>query len=140
MKEIVLEIKGKEYKVKVNSFGSENAEVTVNGKDYVVGLKDLGVREIPDVNSKNTKRAKPKKVKPKKKKPIKNVIKAPLPGLILEIQVKVGEEIEAGQDILVMEAMKMENEIQATSSGTVKEIKVEKGESVYEGDILIELE
>ena len=67
-------------------------------------------------------------------------MKAPLPGLILEIQVKEGDEVKVGQDILVMEAMKMENEIQSNQSGIVKSIKVDEGDNVYEGDVLIELE
>lgn len=145
MRDIVLEINGNEYRVKINSFGSEKADLTVNGEEYTVDLKDLGIREIPDVQSRS--RPKPKSKKQSKKKakkpkdtPSGHKIKAPLPGLILDIQVKVGDEIEVGQDILVMEAMKMENEIQSTKDGIVKEIKVEKGENVYEGDVLIEFE
>ncbi len=146
MKDIVLEINGKEYKVKIDSFGSEKAKLTVNGEKYEVGLKDLGVRDIPEVESRPRPKpkSKSKKKEQKSKKPdsspTSKKIKAPLPGLILEIQVSVGDEIKAGQDILVMEAMKMENEIQATQSGVVKKIDVEEGENVYEGDVLIELE
>lgn len=146
MKDIVLEINGKEYKVKINSFGSEKATLTVNGEEYKVGLKDLGIREIPEVESRSKpkKKSKSKDQKQKTKKPdstpTSKKINAPLPGLIIEIQVKIGDEVKAGQDILVMEAMKMENEIQSTHSGTVKAIKVEEGDNVYEGDVLIELE
>jgi biotin carboxyl carrier protein len=63
-----------------------------------------------------------------------------LPGLILEILVKEGDKVKAGEDVLIMEAMKMENEVQSPQEGTVKEIKVRRGDSVYEGDILIVLE
>ncbi|TYB32218.1 MAG: biotin/lipoyl-binding protein [Candidatus Mcinerneyibacterium aminivorans] len=144
MKDIVLEINGKEYKVKINSFGSEKAKLTVNGEEYEVGLKDLGIREISEVESRPRPKPKAKKNEQKAKKPdstpSSKKVKAPLPGLILEIQVKEGDEVKAGQDILVMEAMKMENEIQSNQSGIVKSIKVEEGDNVYEGDVLIELE
>jgi len=69
-----------------------------------------------------------------------NAIKAPLPGMILKIAVSVGDDVKAGQDVMHMEAMKMENEVQSNVDGRVKEIQVKEGDSVSEGDILIVLE
>jgi len=64
-------------------------------------------------------------------------IKAPMPGLIIEIKVKEGETVKPGQVVAVMEAMKMENDLPSTLSGTVKKICVQKGAQVSTGDLLI---
>ncbi len=67
-------------------------------------------------------------------------IKAPMPGLVVRVNVSVGDEVEAGQGIVVMEAMKMENELRATGAGRVKRIVVEPGNPVEKGALLVELE
>jgi acetyl/propionyl-CoA carboxylase alpha subunit len=67
-------------------------------------------------------------------------IKAPMPGLIVRINVKVGDTVEAGQGVVVMEAMKMENELRATSAGTVKSVEVVPGAAVEKGALLVSLE
>lgn len=67
-------------------------------------------------------------------------VKAPIPGRIQAVRVAVGEEVEAGQPLLVLEAMKMENEIRAPRRGHVKEIHVVPGQSVALGDLLLEIE
>ena len=63
-------------------------------------------------------------------------VKAPLPGNILEIKAPVGQAVKAGDTIIIIEAMKMENEIKAPADGTVKQILVSKGQVVSSGDIL----
>lgn len=65
------------------------------------------------------------------------VVTAPLPGVILDIKVKVGDVVKAGQTVAVLEAMKMENEIEATASGTVTAVNAGKGDSVLEGAAII---
>ncbi len=67
-------------------------------------------------------------------------IKAPMPGLVLDILVEEGQKIEKGQGLLILEAMKMENVIKAAGEGTIKQITVEKGTAVDKGKMLIELE
>jgi len=69
-----------------------------------------------------------------------NEIKAPMPGLLLEINVEVGQEVKEGEALLVLEAMKMENTITASFDATIKNIAVEKGQSVAKNELLIELE
>lgn len=69
-----------------------------------------------------------------------NIIHAPLPGTIVDVLVSIGEIIEPGQTVLILEAMKMESEIHSPGGGTVKRIHVVKGASVHESDALIELE
>ena len=67
-------------------------------------------------------------------------IHAPMPGLVLRVLVAPGDAVEAGQGVVVLEAMKMENEIQAQVAGVVKKIFVEEGQSVEGGDPLFEIE
>lgn len=69
-----------------------------------------------------------------------NKIKAPMPGLLLEINVAVGDEVEEGQPLLILEAMKMENSLTSPRSGVIKTIAVTKGNTVAKNDLLIEFE
>lgn len=64
-------------------------------------------------------------------------ITAPMPGTILDVKVSVGDQVKAGQPVVILEAMKMENEIAATQDGTVKEVRVQKGATVNPGDVLV---
>jgi len=63
-----------------------------------------------------------------------------MPGLVIRINVSPGDRVEAGDGVVVMEAMKMENELRATSSGTVKAVKVSPGTAVERGALLVEME
>ena len=67
-------------------------------------------------------------------------LKAPMPGLIVRINVQAGDAVQAGQGLVVMEAMKMENELRATAAGKVKAVVVSPGTAVEKGALLIELE
>jgi len=69
-----------------------------------------------------------------------NTVDAPIAGNVLDIKVSTGDQVENGQVVAILEAMKMENEITAEASGTVKEVKVSKGATVNSGDTLIVLE
>jgi biotin carboxyl carrier protein len=66
------------------------------------------------------------------------VIKAPMPGLIIDLKVKPGDVVKAGDQLLILEAMKMENIIKAPGEGTVKTVKAKKGDSVEKNQVLIE--
>lgn len=65
---------------------------------------------------------------------------APMPGMIVRVAVQVGDTVEPGQSLVVMEAMKMENELRATSAGTVKSVLAQPGTAVEKGSVLLELE
>jgi biotin carboxyl carrier protein len=69
-----------------------------------------------------------------------NAIKAPMPGLILEISVAVGQEVKENDPLLILEAMKMENSFLSPRDGVIKSIAVEKGHAVDKGQLLIEFE
>ena len=64
-------------------------------------------------------------------------LKSPLPGVILELKVKVGDSVKMGQTLLILEAMKMENNIDADRDGVIENINVSVGSSVLEGDVLL---
>lgn len=65
---------------------------------------------------------------------------APMPGLIVRLHVQVGDRVEAGQPVVVMEAMKMENELRAPAAGVVRAVHAETGKAVEKGTVLVELE
>ena len=65
---------------------------------------------------------------------------APMPGMIMRVSVQVGDTVEPGQGLIVMEAMKMENELRATTAGTVKSVLAQPGTAVEKGAVLLELE
>lgn len=68
------------------------------------------------------------------------VVKAPMPGLVVAVEVAPGETVDLGQGLLILEAMKMQNELRSPSSGRVREVHVSKGEKVEKGDPLLVLE
>jgi len=67
-----------------------------------------------------------------------NNIKAPMPGLVIDLKVKAGDTVKAGDPLLILEAMKMENILKSPGDGTIKAVKTEKGDSVEKGQVLIE--
>ncbi len=69
-----------------------------------------------------------------------NIVKSPLPGVILDIKVNVGDTVKKGQTIIILEAMKMENNINADKDGKITAINVNKGDSVLEGNDLVIIE
>jgi biotin carboxyl carrier protein len=68
------------------------------------------------------------------------VLKAPMPGLVVRVQVQPGERVAAGAPLVVLEAMKMENELKAGAPGVVKSVRVAPGEAVEKGQVLVEFE
>lgn len=70
----------------------------------------------------------------------KTEIQAPMPALVVKVEVEIGQEVQPGQGLLILEAMKMENEIKSHSAGKVKAIYVTKGKPVEKGELLMLLE
>ena len=148
-------INGHDYQVDVNSVEGGIADVTVNGTDYKVELADAvpapaqqAARPAPQATF--TAAPAPQTTAPATQADQTaqtatasapqgkgEVVTAPLPGVILDIKVKVGDVVKAGQTVAVLEAMKMENEIEATASGTVTAVNAGKGDSVLEGAAII---
>lgn len=144
-------INGHDYQVDVNSVEGGIADVTVNGTDYKVELADAvpapaqqAARPAPQATSTAAPAVTPQATAPAAQTATASapqgkgeVVTAPLPGVILDIKVKVGDAVKAGQTVAVLEAMKMENEIEATASGTVTAVNAGKGDSVLEGAAII---
>ncbi len=143
MKEYKYTINGTKYEVAVGEIVDNIVTVTVNGEEYSVEM------ERP---------AEPEKKKPVLGKPAaatesaaepaadkaavnkNNAVKAPLPGVITDILVQVGDEVQAGDTVVVLEAMKMANNLQAEKGGKVTAVCVKIGESVMEDDALVVIE
>ena len=144
MKEYKYKINGNEYNVAVEELEGNKASVTVNGKTYQVEL-DRQAKPVvtkPVARPAATPAAAPAPVAaaPKAAPAAGGAgIKAPLPGVILDIKVKVGDTVAKGQTVAILEAMKMENNINADREGTVVSINVEKGQSIAEGTDIITL-
>jgi biotin carboxyl carrier protein len=68
------------------------------------------------------------------------VLKAPMPGLVVRVQVEAGQPVAAGAGVVVLEAMKMENELRAATAGVVRMIRVRPGEAVEKGQVLVEFD
>lgn len=136
MKEYKFKINGNEYNVLINSIEGKNADVTVNGKSYSVELENAPaapVQAAPVQAAAAAPAAAAAAAPAPKPAGAGKPVTAPLPGVIIEVSVKEGQAVKAGQKVAVLEAMKMENEIQATEDGTVTAIHVNKGDSVLEG-------
>lgn len=140
MKEFRYSINGTQYKVEIIKEEENTVELEVNGTPYTVEL-DKAVKVKPVVISRPapapvTAKGAPVVV-PTKAVSAGSVIKSPLPGVILEVNVKVGDTVKSGSKLMILEAMKMENTIVSDHDGKVVEIKVDKGASVLEGAELV---
>ena len=118
-------------------------KIKVNGKEYEVEVEQIG--GDPVVTAATPKAAPAAtapaaSTAPKKQGTVGSTkVTAPMPGTILGVKVAVGDSVEKGQTLLVLEAMKMENEIAAPEAGTVSSIDVETGMSVESGQLLASL-
>ena len=142
MKEYKYKINGNEYNVAVEELDGNKASVTVNGKTYQVEL-DRPAKPVvtkPVARPAAAPAAAPVAAAPAPRPTAGGAgIKAPLPGVILDIKVKVGDTVTKGQTVAILEAMKMENNINADREGQVVAINVEKGQSIAEGTDIITL-
>ena len=141
MKEYKLKINGNDYAVTINEVDDNIAEVEVNGTPFKVEFeKPITKKPAVTVAKPAAKAAAAPAVtvaKPAAASGAGEKVTSPLPGVILEVSVKVGDAVKKGQKVMVLEAMKMENVIEATADGTVTAIKVDKGDSVLEGAPLV---
>ena len=144
MKEYKYTINGNKYDVAINEVNDTTAKVTVNGEEYTVEW-EKPVEEKPVVKVQPV-AAKPSAAKTPAAQPAAaaavsgHAIKTPLPGVIIDVKVNVGDTVAKGQTVVVLEAMKMENNINADREGKVTAIQVAKGDTVADGAVLIVLE
>ena len=141
MKEFKYTIDGKEYNVAIASIDENNvADITVNGESYKVQLEKEAEPEKKKVVLGQPVAAESEDAAPAANVNTTNAIKAPLPGTITQICVEVGQEVKAGDTLVVLEAMKMANNIEAEADGKVTAICVKQGQAVLEEDALVVVE
>jgi glutaconyl-CoA/methylmalonyl-CoA decarboxylase subunit gamma len=144
MSQHVMKIGGREYRAQVKELTSDRALVLVDGKEYAVELAHLG-RKAPAPAEGVVRFASPVPTAPvphARRSPTAagdGAITAPMPGSIYQMKTREGDTVQAGQVLLVMEAMKMENPINAPYHGTVTKVFVREGDNVGEGDLLVEV-
>ena len=138
-----LRIGDTEYEAEVKSITPDQAHIVVNGTEYVVDLVSIGRPAVePSRPAASLPAAAPRSAPRPTRSPNEGTagsVRSPMPGLVLRIDVKEGQSVKAGQTLLVMEAMKMENVIPAPHNGTVRKVLVTEGASVGEGDVLVEV-
>ena len=120
-------LEGKPYKVFIESVEDNTCTVSINGTQQQVIVKNERDQLLDLYGVSDTRQVMEKEVR------------APMPGLVLDILVSEREEVSAGSGLLVLEAMKMENEIRASAAGIVTRIHVNPGDAVAKGDLLMEL-
>lgn len=145
-----LTIGEKTFEVEVLGVQGERARVLVNGRPYEVHYQDLTpgapaaaspppprpaavARPVPPAASPPA--APPPEMPGADKEP--GAVTAPMPGSILEVLVKAGDRVKAGETVVKLEAMKMENDLQAPVDGVVQEVRVSKGDNVSVGEVLV---
>jgi biotin carboxyl carrier protein len=144
MKTYKFKINGNEYNVEIGSVEGNIADVTVDGASYKVEM-DTPVNPVVQNSpaapqtDKPAPAPAPAAAAPAAPAGAGKAVTSPLPGVIIEVSVKEGQAVKAGQKVAVIEAMKMENEIQASSDGTVTAVLVNKGDSVLEGAEIVKI-
>ena len=150
MKDYSLKINGHNYNVQIDNVNETStvAHVVVNGVDYEVEIEGAKTTSVsrpqvaPAPKSANSAMITPSSATPSPRiaaaAPSSGYsVKCPLPGTVLSVKVAAGDTIAAGQTLVVLEAMKMENNIDADRAGVVKQILVQQGATVMEGDVFI---
>lgn len=142
VKEYKYKINGNLYKVTIGDIEDNIAHVEVNGTPYSVKMEQAPkpavekpvVRPVAAAPKPAAAPARPAAAA------AKSGVKSPLPGVILDIKVNVGDMVKKGDTVIILEAMKMENNINADKDGKVTAVNVSKGDSVLEGTDLIIIE
>ena len=127
MEEIIVKIDGREHKVNVEEYSNGKLKVHLNGKIFEVETKTPSIDILDEELSSEL------------SKEDKKIIKAPLPGTVVAINVKEGDTVKEGDSLLKLVAMKMENDIIAESDGIIGEVKVKKNDSVNKDDVMVVL-
>ena len=143
-------INGKKFEVVIGEVTNAQAKVSVNNVEYIVAVEspnhsggNLKTAALAQPSSVMSGKLIPTAVAMPKLSPAtdsnggEDTLSAPIPGLILEVRVKVGDRVAEGQTVAIMEAMKMENNLIAQKGGTVSDILVQKGTEVSTGDAIM---
>jgi len=139
-----LSINGREYRAQIKEITPDQATVIVDGTEHTVDLVEISRRDTAAAGVRRPARearSAPSPAPTPSPAPAGHHgnIRAPLPGLVLEVKVGEGATVQAGEPLVVVEAMKMENVIPAPHNGTVRKVFVGEGDTVSDGDPLLEL-
>ena len=144
MKTYKYTINGTQYEVAIGDIADNIATVTVNGEEYKVEMEPEAEPEkkkvVVKTGATSSAPAAEETAKSGAAVNMNNALKAPLPGVVTEIKVAVGDEVKAGDVVLVLEAMKMANNLEAEKDGKVTAILVSQGASVMEDSPLVVIE
>ena len=144
MKEYRYTIDGNKYEVAINEVNDTTAKVTVNGAEYTVEwekpVEEKPVVKVQPVAAKPATTAATPAAAPAAAPVNGHAVKTPLPGVIIDVKVNVGDTVKKGDTVVVLEAMKMENNINADRDGKVTAVQVAKGDTVADGAVLIVIE
>jgi glutaconyl-CoA/methylmalonyl-CoA decarboxylase subunit gamma len=144
-----LSVGGKKFDVEIGQIVDGQARVSVNNRFYDVtvenfaevaaGIPPAAAADVTAVSVKKPVRSAVSLLNPSQAAFAAgdDALSAPIPGLILEVRVKVGDRVTAGQIVGIMEAMKMENNLIAQKDGVVQDIRVQKGTEVSTGDVIM---
>lgn len=146
MKEYHLKVNGRDYVINLKNLSGDHAELDVDGKPYEVDIRSVHRTGKPTRRPSPTAQRGTTVTSPQAKA-LPNMaplgadgnVTAPIPGAIIDVYVSEGDEVKSGQDLLMMEAMKMENPVAAPRDGTVGKLHVKAGDSVTQGQLLVEL-
>ena len=137
---IQIKIGTESYDVEVGDISVSPVDVTVNGNIYSVDISKY-LKNIQPKKRKITKkiptRTKKQENITKNNNTVNNSVKSPMPGTILGVKVSVGDTVKVGDELLVLESMKMENMINSPIDGTISKILISEGDSVQHGQELI---
>ncbi len=162
MRRYTLDIRGKTFAIDVEELGADQFHVIVDGETYEVQLS--GDEDLPEATitpalaparsaagsqasaAPGARQLAPRRAAAAPKPPRKlsgggtGTVSAPMPGVILDVAVKAGDTVARGQEIAVLEAMKMQNSIKSPRAGTIAEVCVAAGQAVGHGDPIVRFE
>lgn len=141
MQKLKFNINGKHYEATVAETSHNVAEVELNGKKYTVEVERAESVAVPHIAAPKPAAAASVAAPAAAPKVAAgaNSVTAPLPGSVTVVNVKAGDAVKAGQTLIIIEAMKMENEVLAPADGTVTAVHVSGGQAVQQGDALLDL-
>jgi len=142
---INVKIQNKTFSVQIDDLHARPIQAEVDGEVFEVWPEEVSASSQPQISVASAPRPSPSKVQNETNQKGamqsgSNTILAPIPGVIVETPVKSGQKVKYGQELCVLEAMKMKNSIRAGRDGTIKEVCVSVGDHVAQSQILVELE
>lgn len=139
MKKYKFKINDDKYSAKILKYTGELVRVEVNGVEYEVEIQQEKLDHPKLIRSQKSSPEISISASKPKQQFTKGALLAPIPGLVVKINVSEGDVVKSGDTVMILEAMKMESEINAEKDGSVQKILVKEGDNIEEGQALIEI-